>query len=216
MALAYSTVMLELSGKIRILEQVIDMECPVETKIQLEDGLRRNIKRFLFASVILLFLVFIPVTIWLGIVVYKPDNTVEQRLNVYKETSVFVWTFFTIISLLLACTGMYAIRSLRRLFGSSFNSEICWLTTVLVVFVSAFVIRTVFNWYCFIVFSVENEQPFAYDKFIIGFCMLPILWDYIPIACVLITHLSNFKKETLNENKSGQLEVSMLTADIDN
>ena len=35
--------------------------------------------------------------------------------------------------------------------------------------------------------------------------MLPVFWDYIPIGCVLITHLSNFKKEILKQDEQNKL-----------
>ena len=126
MALAYSTIMLELSGKIRILEQVIEMECTLDRKVEMEQILKRRMKMFLFMSVIVLFVVFVPMTTWLGIVVYQ-DNTRDQRLDVYKVSTTVEWSVFSLISVLLMGSGLYAISSLRRLFGSSFNSEICWL-----------------------------------------------------------------------------------------
>ena len=83
------------------------------------------------------------------------------------------------------------------MFSSMFNGEICWFLFVYIIFIASFTGRSVYVLTQFVRFTT-NEPLLHDDITIIWMVLLPTLWDFVPITCIVITHSSNFKDQTVD------------------
>jgi hypothetical protein len=90
---------------------------------------------------------------------------------------------------------------MRTMFASMFDGEICWFLFVYIIFIASFTGRSIYVLTQFVRFtSNDGTLVHSNDTTMLWMVLLPALWDFVPIVCIVITHSSNFKESS----KEGQ------------